>query len=490
MSAQTPNAVTLLSEWTAFLDAKDISEAAANAAKNCVIDGLGCMIGGIGMASSRMALDMFLNCGSGRQVSVPGSTERLGLLDAAWLGAHTMNVLDFNDCSRIGGFSNPGATVIPAALALAEARGSSGHAFLNAVIAGYEVSLRIGRATTASIVRSSQVAGSSTWQIFGSTAAAANLLGLGPQQVRSAFGIAAMQAPVPGIRKALEGVRPYGWIKNSYGIAAQAGLQAALLAESGFHGHQDVFDGPHGFWAMAGSDRHDDSGYGGLGAEWLISLTEFKPYACCGWSHTMIEGLETLRSGLPSEQIEQVDVHGFSNFHESLGGELPASIIDAQFNARYLAALELLDRSPANGLREKDLSDPEVGEMARRITLHRAPQYDVPHNCNMSAPVRIVMKLASGEVRDIYIEEPSTSILRGGFQRRQICEKFLGIAEPVIGEERAEEMLKCVLQIETFDIKTLTDLLTPAAPDRSDAGIAADAPRTTTIRSVAKESHG
>jgi 2-methylcitrate dehydratase PrpD len=261
------------------------------------------MVGGFPLESSRMALDVLrLNGGAGA-ITIPGSDARLSLLGAAYLGGHTANALDFDDCFRDGAPSHPGATVIPPALAVAEDRAASGAELMTAIVAGYEVSLRIGRALDASPSRKAQVMGYGTWQTFGATAAAASLMKLDAQRIRSAFGLAGLQAPVPGVRKSVEGLRPYGWIKNAYGMCAQAGLLSALMAESGFHGHQNIFDGPFGFWIMAGSDQHDVSGYRDLGTDWMITRVEFKPYACCRWSHTMIEGLAKLRKGLAPEDI-------------------------------------------------------------------------------------------------------------------------------------------------------------------------------------------
>ncbi|WP_199259718.1 MmgE/PrpD family protein [Paracoccus binzhouensis] len=458
---ETPDSAALLADWIAGLRLGAVPCEARQAAKDCLVDAVACMVGGVSAASSRLVLETFRAAGSGRQVSVPGSPERLGLLDAAWLGGHSANALDFDDCFRDGAPSHPGATVIPPVLALAEVRGASGADLLRAVIAGYEVSLRIGRALDASPARKAQVMGYGSWQSFGATAAGASLMGLDPRRIRSAFGITALLAPVPGVRKSVEGLRPYGWLKNAYGACAQAGLHGALLAERGFHGHQSVFDGPHGFWIMAGSDRHDPAGYRGLGEDWMVTRVEFKPYACCRWAHTMLEALASLRGGLDPEDVAQVEVHGFGEFCNALGGELPGTVVDAQFSARYLGALELLDRSSARGLFEADLAGPAAAEMAGRISLHHEPAYDAAHDRAMSTPVRVVLRTRHGETRETYIEEPPTSVLRGGFPRARLCEKFLAICEPVLGAARAEAALETLCNIETATAERLAALLVP-----------------------------
>ncbi len=451
-----------LAGWVETFDFDAVPASAKAAATDCLIDMIACMVGGVGLAASRVALDVFLAAGSGDRATVPGSRRRLGVLDAAWLGGHTANALDFDDCFRDGAPSHPGATIIPPALALAEARGCRGRDLLKAIVAGYEVSLRIGRAIDASPARKAEVMGYGTWQTFGATVAGASLLGLRAREIRSAFGIAAMQAPVPGVRKAVEGVRPYGWIKNAYGAAAQQGLLAALLAAEGFHGHQSVLEGPFGFWIMSGSDRHDPSGYRDLGEDWMIERVEFKPYACCRWSHTTIEALETLGRDLRPDDVARVDVHGFGEFHVALGGALPETIVDAQFNAPWLAALQLVGRSPARGLDEADLADPSIRAVAERVHLHHEPAFDPLHAATMATPVRVELTTTDGATRAIYLEEPPTSITRGGFDREAICGKFLAVCAPVLGETRAAACLDLLLDVEASDVTRLAELLTPA----------------------------
>ena len=70
----------------------------------------------------------------GRRLSAPG---------AAWANGVLANVLDYDDGHRITK-GHPGAMVIPAALATAEAVDASATAFLAAVLVGYEVALRAG----------------------------------------------------------------------------------------------------------------------------------------------------------------------------------------------------------------------------------------------------------------------------------------------------------------------------------------------------------
>lgn len=456
---QTKSTCERLADWIVHLAAQDIPVATVTAAKSCILDSLACMIGGIGLKPSRIALDVLLSSTGVGKVCIPGTSARLGVLPAAYIGAYAANALDFDDCFREDAPSHPGATIIPAALAVAADRDCDGHRFIRAVIAAYEVSLRIGRAVDASSERKASVMGYGPWQTFGATVVASALLGLDQAQIRSAFGVAGAHAPVPSIRKFVDGVRPYSWVKNGYGMASEAGVLAALLAERGFHGNQEILDGEHGFWAMAGSDRYRrELAVDGLGEDWLINKVEFKPYACCRWSHTMLEALAQLRQEQSPDDIVSVEVAGFKEFVDALDGSLPETIVDAQFNAPYLGALELLGRSPAHGLDERDLVDAGVRAMAARIRIRHDPALDEAHETRMATPVRVALRDRQGERRETFIEEPSTSVRRGGFSQTEIGNKFINIASPVL-RATAAAARDMVLNLENHRINDLVPLL-------------------------------
>jgi hypothetical protein len=82
----------------------------------------------------------------------------------------------------------------------------------------------------------------------------------------------------------------------------------------------------------------------------------------------------------------------------------------------------------------------------------------------MATPVRVVLTTASGEVRDIYIEEPPTSIRRGGFSREQICRKFIDVCAPLLGDDKANAALDTMLNMEKHDVRCLAALLRRPTP--------------------------
>lgn len=458
--AQSKPTTRVLAEWINALKYGDIPQNVIQSAKICCLDSIACMVGGIELQPSQIILDVFRNEGTGSTATVPGTSAKLSVIDAAYLNAQTANALDLDDCFRAGAPSHPGVAVIPSTLALAETRNSTGNEFLAAVVAGYETSLRIGRAVDASTERKTEVMGYSTWQIFGAVAGAASILQLGVSTIQSAFGLAGAQAPVPNVRKLVDGVRPYSWIKNAYGIASQAGLLSVLLAERGFHGNQEILDGPHGFWVMSGSDQYDSrKAVDSLGVDWLILHVEFKPYACCRWAHTTLEALESLKGQINVESIQKVEIFGFYEFARCLVGDPPTTVTDAQFNARYLAALELLNKSSRFGLSERDLFDEQVLNLMEKIVIHHEDSYDQEHFDKGHSPVHVVLTADNKTICSGKIAEPATSNTRNGFSKEEMCKKFMSVSAPVIGEAKANAAMSMVLSFEKHSVRELMSLL-------------------------------
>lgn len=446
-----------LASWITRLRYEDIPPDVLSHAKACCLDSVACMIGGMSSQPCTIIRDVLKQGhGASDAVSFPGTNLRMGVLTASYLGAQAANLLDFDD-DYVG---HPGATVIPPALALAEERDASGADLVTAIVAGYEVSLRIGQAVQATPERKRAVLGLSPWQTFGAVAAAASLIGLTHTRILNAFGLAGAQAPLPSIRKFLEGDPPFSWIKNCYGIASEVGVLSAMLAEQDFLGHREIFDGDTGFWTMSGSDCYNQElAVNELGDQWLTLDVGFKPYACCRWTHTLLDSLRLLAARLAGQVITKIDVYGFRELTQTLNKPLPTSIIDAQFNARYVAALELTGRSPMSGMFEADLTDPEVITLAERVNLHQEAAADEAYFEKGRLPVRVVITCESGAILSANAEWPSGSSEAGGFPDQKLDRKFLNIVSSVLGHHKAVHALEIIRDIENWAARDLSQTL-------------------------------
>jgi len=149
------------------------------------------------------------------------------------------------DDTHVGAMLHPGVAAWSAALAVAEHTRASGPDVLAAVVAGYEVTIRIGLAVQPShFKRGFQSTG--TCVGFGTAAAAGRLLFRGEgrrQKIADALGLAGGYA---------SGLAQFyysgGSAKRIHAAhAAEAGVSAALLAAEGYSGPNDIIEGQGGF---------------------------------------------------------------------------------------------------------------------------------------------------------------------------------------------------------------------------------------------------
>src|SRR5437764_6501926 len=182
----------------------------------------------------------------------------------------------------------PTVAIVPALLALAEARGASGEDFLAAFVAGYETECRIG----ALVLPDHYARGfhaTATIGSFGSAAACAHLLGLDAETTATALGIAATQAA--GLKSMFGTMcKP-----RHAGKAAQNGLLAALLALRGFSSRTDALECAQGFAATQSSDFHPERALADPPGGYHLRRNLFKYHAACYLTHAPIECGRKLR---------------------------------------------------------------------------------------------------------------------------------------------------------------------------------------------------
>ena len=139
---------------------------------------------------------------------------------------------------------------MPAALAAAEEAGASGARTIAAIVAGYEIQIRLSMALGPSDHYERGFHPTATCGAFGAAAAVGNVLGLDAAQIESAFGICLSQAA-----GSMQFLADGAWTKRSHvGHAAMCGLMAATLAAEGFRGPAQAFEGKAGFLASHAPD--------------------------------------------------------------------------------------------------------------------------------------------------------------------------------------------------------------------------------------------
>ena len=431
----------------------NVPDAARRATRIAILDSIGCMLGGSATELAAQTWQAVEAMGGQPKATVAGREARTSVPLAAFLNGTQANALDYDDAfERDGkGMGHPGATVVPAALAVAELAAAPEAAFASAVTAGYEVANRIIEAIQPTPARHAKVWGVAVHQAFGSGVAAARLLRLGETQFQDAFGLSGTLSTVPAARKWNWVERPLSTPKDVVAAPAETGVKAALLAAAGWHGSRDILDGETGFWIMAGSDRCDFSRLTDrLGTRWTVEELSFKPYPACRWVHAALEATEGLmrEHGLSAQDIGAVEVGTFEDVVVNFADRRPSEMIDAEFSMPWTVAAIMKGLTKgAQWYARRTLSDPAMHELADKVTLTIDAEAQARHFSDERKSMSVV-RIETGDGRHL---EGRVAVAVGGvaspWPAGGVEAKFLSQASPIIGEAAAQELRDIVLTL-------------------------------------------
>lgn len=356
---------------------------------------------------------------------------------------------------------HPGSNVVPAAIALAELRGIGGAELLVAVVAGYELGIRVGR--VGELTHGLHAPGhKGHWAAVG---AAARALGLDAQQTLDAYGILASMAA--GIVEFSEDPRGTMVKRLHAGLAAKNGVLAASLAQRGLTAPATAIEGEWGYARSFLVDPDLGPLVDGLGTGFKVLEREIKPYSAWGGSHTVIEcaGALVAENGLNLADIAHVRVGGSTFLLTKHELRHPQSIMAAQFSLPFLTALALANppaafADPERLWTDATLQDPEVTELENRIELEIDREIQSIHEREHHyGGARITLTLVDGRVLEKVVYH-SKGTLANPMSKTEIEEKFIGLAAPVLGETQAEAVIAAVDHLDEIgNIGQLTTLL-------------------------------
>lgn len=324
-----------LAERAVRLRFKELTTPVQTLARQCLLDWLGVSLG----ARREPLVDMLtateLDQGGAPQAAVIGRQERLSVQQAALINGAMGHALDYDDVAS--GVGHPTAPVAPAVLALGEHLEASGAAALTAFVTGYETEARVARFMGPSHYDRGWHS-TATFGAFGAAAAAAHLLGLSPLQTRHAFGIAGTQAA--GLKSM------FGTMCKPLhaGLAAQAGVRAALLAARGFSSNTEVLETPQGFGATQSEQTNPAAALAPPSHGFHILANLFKYHAACYLTHSTIEAIRSLRLSRPdaAQEVAAIRIAVAPTHLKVCDIPLARTGLECKFSIRTLAGLTLL----------------------------------------------------------------------------------------------------------------------------------------------------
>jgi len=359
MTAQAPS----LTEALAVQLLRPVDAAARRRAAALVADWLGCALG-----AQRSPLAMQL---AGVVATLPaGQATALGVgrrdpASALLVNAALGNVLEMDDVHR-SAILHPGPVVIPVALAVAESTGANPQQFLDAVVRGYEATIRVGRALGRGHYRYWHP--TSTAGAFGAAAAAGSILGLDVEPLADALGTAGSRTG--GLWQMRHEPVPTKSIHNAE--AARSGLLAAQLAAAGLRGPRKILEGEQGLFAATTSDAQPDLVLAEA-ADWLIHTTSLKPWSACRHAHPAIDAMrDAMRQvgTLAADDFVSIDVSTYAEALRFCDRPEPASEFEAKFSLQHaVAAIACLGRPQLSHYLPETIGDAHVRAMRARVTV-------------------------------------------------------------------------------------------------------------------------
>jgi 2-methylcitrate dehydratase PrpD len=389
-----------LAAWVAgFSLADDQAEAArsdspdARATCDFILDLLGVAVAGSRReASARIAMEdarasacpgvATLLCPGGPRVTAEAAAFANGV------AAHSIEMDDVHNASSL----HPGTAVIPAALGVAEELQRSGIDAIEAIIAGYEIMIRVGVAANPTLLYRQGFHPTTVCGVFGAAAAAGKLMELDAAGLAHAFGIAWSMAS-GNMSWQAEGSMTK---RLQAGHAARNGVQAARLAQRGATGPLHVLE-EHGFFHGYGGSTELDALTAGLGGALKLHETGIKPYACCRYNQAPVDGLLALRRehGLNSDDVESIEIAIATTGHALVAipperKRKPTNSVEAQFSLPYSAAVALCagEAGPDQYL-DPWLTDAGVLELAGRVTVTSDAEVDAKFPAKWAAKIRV-----------------------------------------------------------------------------------------------------
>ncbi|GGV82275.1 MmgE/PrpD family protein [Streptomyces thermoviolaceus] len=365
---------------------------------------------------------------------VLGTTLRTQPDAAAYLNATALVCCELDEgCAYARG--HPAAHAFPAILALAATLNSTGAATARALLAGYEVAARFGRATALA----PGVHPHGTWGATGAAAGCALLLGLDAHQVAAAVDTAAGLAVAGHFDSALDGHRVRdAWV----GAAALSGLAAARLAAAG--AVRTTGTAALSLGTLLG--RFDAAALvDGLGEDWQITHNYFKRHASCSYTHPAADlaldlrtarHLDRLRPAEVTDAVREirVDTHALA---APLDRRRWDGSLGAMFSVPYAVAAALLDGAVTPATAEATEAErPELFALAAKVSVAEDPALTarLPHE----RATRLTAVLAGGERVELSAPHPVGDSSHHPFTTRTLQAVLTGL----LGDDTLTDQLR------------------------------------------------
>ncbi|MCC7485371.1 MAG: MmgE/PrpD family protein [Burkholderiales bacterium] len=439
-----------LARFAATLDYDGIAPSAREHTKNLLLDALACAIAGDRGEETLQVAALAAALAQSQESSVIGG-DRLSLAGATMLNGYLVTAVTMCDVHRAT-LTHITPEVVPPALAIAERDGLTGRDLLVALAAGCETATRVGLGWDFPEARKRGWHGPGIIGPFGSAAAAGRLIGLDPETMARAFGLAGSQAA--GTFAA--------WgtptVKFHQCRGALSGLMAALLARERFVATREFLTAKDGglYGTYSGGGR-PEAAVADLGRRWELEKIALRLWPCASGIQGVTTALFDLvgRHAVDLARVKRVrvalpetifDMHGIFPRYKGK--------FEALLSIHYVAAVVLADKALTLAQFEPARYEDPV---LRKFAVERV---EVKLDASLAGVQAAVEAELDGGNTIVARCEHSRGSPENPLTRAEIEEKFRVYAKGRIPAARIEEVIGSVARLEELkSVRRLMDML-------------------------------
>lgn len=452
-------------QFAANLKFADIPDDALHIAKRCVLDGLAVMLAGSEQEAIDVAERYIRKTGGNPQSRVVGdaSLEVPAHLAAFWNGL-AGHVMDWDDTQLAEGpgrpyglLTHPTIPPLTACLVIGDMLGGiDGETFLTAFVAGFEVECKVAEAINPDHYNLGFHT-SGTIGTFGSTVAAAKLLGLDESGIARAIGGAASMAA--GIRA------NFGTMGKPMHVArsSENGVTSALLVADGFTFNEEALDGKWGYIEVAGRGGEPELAIGRFGNPFSITTpgVSIKPYPSGVLTHPSMDtmGFVMRDEGLKPEDVEKVTLYAANNILHPIRFRIASTHLEGKFCMAFLlAAMIVAGKAGKAEFTDDFVQSPQVQDMQKRVFTEFDPEIDAMGHDRIRS--RLVVETKDGRTFERWADENYRGSPHNPLSDKEVEGKFRDCAAGLIDEGAIAAVFGTVWALEKAgDVTTLYDRL-------------------------------
>jgi 2-methylcitrate dehydratase PrpD len=423
-------------------------------AKQLVTDLLGVATAGSREKAARIIQGFIEEQNARGSATIIGTDQRSHPAASSLANGISGHVLDYDDVSEPM-YGHPTVAVLPACLALGEELDVSGKDLLESYIIGLEVTVKLSYGMNPAHYEHGWHS-TCTLGSMGAAAAAAKLLGLTGEQLRTALALAASQAG--GLQQ------NFGTMIKPFhaGRAAENGVLAALLAQRGWTGDQNILEAPLGFFHLFCGPGHYDAErcVNSLGKPFEIDRPGIilKKYPSCAFSHPAIDAalIITQDPHYDVSKLERVEGRIHSLADQILIHRNPQTGLEAKFSMEACVALAFLDgRVNTKSFTDRRLANKDFKKILRRVQrVVTASDKKGPRGFG-PAEVRVLLK--GGDIMEARVEKAKGNA-ENPMTEEEIREKYLDCCSDVLSQRSIEKSLSLLQDLDGLDgIRPLMD---------------------------------